>query len=195
MTTGIDAIKNACQKVSDERLDDAKEIIMQDYPFKPLDNAGRDYTEAEKTKVFRDDGFIDRYSGEKLVYPPVLRILSYLMPKEFPFHKNWKMSECHIAYWKLVPTIDHKKPVSRGGEDEYKNWITTSQLGNSAKSNWTLEELGWKLKASGNLKNWDGMLVWFMEYVKENKMQKVSYIKNWYNAALEYYKDKVLYKP
>ena len=195
MTTGIDAIKNACQKVSDERLDDAKEIIMQDYPFKPLDNAGRDYTEAEKTKVFRDDGFIDRYSGEKLVYPPVLRILSYLMPKEFPFHKNWKMSECHIAYWELVPTIDHKKPVSRGGEDEYKNWITTSQLGNSAKSNWTLEELGWKLKASGNLKNWDGMLVWFMEYVKENKMQKVSYIKNWYNAALEYYKDKVLYKP
>ena len=195
MTTGIDAIKNACQKVSDERLDDAKEIIMQDYPFKPLDNAGRDYTEAEKTKVFRDDGFIDRYSGEKLVYPPVLRILSYLMPKEFPFHKNWKMSECHIAYWKLVPTIDHKKPVSRDGKDEYKNWITTNQLGNSAKSNWTLEELGWKLKDSGNLKNWDGMLVWFMEYVKENKMQKVSYIKNWYNAALEYYKDKVLYKP
>ena len=195
MTTGIDAIKNACQKVSDERLDDAKEIIMQDYPFKPLDNAGRDYTEAEKTKVFRRDGFIDRYSGKKLVYQPVLRILSNLMKKEFPFHKNWKMSECHIAYWKLVPTIDHKKPVSRGGEDEYKNWITTSQLGNSAKSNWTLEELGWKLKASGNLKNWDGMLVWFMEYVKENKMQKVSYIKNWYNAALEYYKDKVLYKP
>ena len=46
------------------------------YPFKPLDNAGRDYTEAEKTKVFRRDGFIDRYSGKKLVYQPVLRILS-----------------------------------------------------------------------------------------------------------------------
>ena len=189
MTTGIDAIKKACQKVGDERLDDAKKIITQDYPFKPLVKAERNYTESEKTKVFRDDGFIDRYSGEKLVYPPALRILSYLMPKEFPFHKNWKMSECHIAYWKLVPTIDHKIPVSRDGKDEYKNWITTSQLGNSAKSNWTLKELGWKLKDAGDLKNWDGMMGWFMEYVKENKMQNVSYIKKWYKAAEKYYPD------
>jgi 5-methylcytosine-specific restriction endonuclease McrA len=195
MITDIDAIESVCKKLKQKKPEDAKKIIIKNLKFKPLDNAGRGYTEVEKTKVFLRDGFIDRYSGKKLVYQPVLRILSKEYPEIFPFHKNWKMSECHIAYWELVPTIDHKKPVSRGGEDEYKNWITTSQLGNSAKSNWTLEELGWKLKASGNLKNWDGMLVWFMEYVKENKMQKVSYIKNWYNAALEYYKDKVLYKP
>ena len=195
MITDIDAIESVCKKLKQKKPEDAKKIIIKNLKFKPLDNAGRGYTEVEKTKVFLRDGFIDRYSGKKLVYQPVLRILSKEYPEIFPFHKNWKMSECHIAYWELVPTIDHKKPVSRGGEDEYKNWITTSQLGNSAKSNWTLEELGWKLKDSGNLKNWDGMLVWFMEYVKENKMQKVSYIKNWYNAALEYYKDKVLYKP
>ena len=127
MTTGIDAIKNACQKVSDERLDDAKEIIMQDYPFKPLDNAGRNYTEVQKTKVFKKDGFIDRYSGEKLVFPPVLKILSNLMPIEFPYHKNWKMSDCHIAYWELVPTIDHREPVSRGGEDKEENWVCKNQ--------------------------------------------------------------------
>jgi len=195
MITDIDAIESVCKKLKQKKPEDAKKIIIKNLKFKPLDNAGRGYTEVEKTKVFLRDGFIDRYSGKKLVYQPVLRILSKEYPEIFPFHKNWKMSECHIAYWELVPTIDHKKPVSRGGEDEYKNWITTSQLGNSAKSNWTLEELGWKLKASGNLKNWDGMLGWFMEYVKENKMQKVSYIKNWYNAAGEYYKDKVLYKP
>ena len=195
MITDIDAIESVCKKLKQKKPEDAKKIIIKNLKFKPLDNAGRGYTEAEKTKVFLRDGFIDRYSGEKLVYQPVLRILSKEYPEIFPFHKNWKMSECHIAYWKLVPTIDHKKPVSRGGEDEYKNWITTSQLGNSAKSNWTLEELGWKLKDPGNLKNWDGMLVWFMEYVKENKMEKVPYIKNWYNAALNYYIDKVLYKP
>ena len=189
MTTGVDAIENVCKKVKQKKIEDAKKIINKNYPFKPLDNAGRDYTEAEKTKVFRRDGFIDRYSGKKLVYQPVLRILSDLMKKEFPFHKNWKMSECHIAYWKLVPTIDHKKPVSRGGEDEYKNWITTSQLGNSAKSNWTLKELGWKLHARGKMKDWDGMMGWFMEYVKENKMQNVSYIKKWYKAAEKYYPD------
>ena len=189
MITDIDAIEKVCEKVKQKKIKDAKKIIIKNLKFKPLDNAGRDYTEAEKTKVFRRDGFIDRYSGKKLVYQPVLRILSDLMKKEFPFHKNWKMSECHIAYWKLVPTIDHKKPVSRGGKDKYKNWITTSQLGNSAKSNWTLKELGWKLHAPGKMRDWDGMMRWFMEYVKENKMQNVSYIKKWYKAAEKYYPD------
>ena len=43
MTTGIDAIKKACQKVGDERLDNAKKIITQDYPFKPLVKAEKLY--------------------------------------------------------------------------------------------------------------------------------------------------------
>ena len=47
--TGIDAIKNACQKVSDERLDDAKKIINEEYPFTPFENKGRQYTEVQKT--------------------------------------------------------------------------------------------------------------------------------------------------
>ena len=80
MTTGIDVIENACQKVSEGDLDNAKNIIMQDYTFKPLVKAKRQYTETQKTKVFRDDGFIDRYSGEKLVYPPVLSCLLYTSP-------------------------------------------------------------------------------------------------------------------
>ena len=186
MTTGIDAIKKACQKVGDERLDDAKKIITQDYPFKPLVKAKRQYTETQKTKVFRDDGFIDRYSGEKLVYPPVLRILSYIMPTEFPFQKNWKMSECHIAYWELIPTIDHKNPVSRGGKDEYANWVCTSQLRNNIKSNWTLEELGWKLHDPGDIKDWDGMMGWFMDYVSKNKhvLEDDAYIAKWHKDAL-----------
>ena len=184
MTTSIDTIKNACQKVSDERLDDAKEIIMQDYPFKPLDNAGRNYTEVQKTKVFKKDGFIDRYSGEKLVFPPVLKILSNLMPIEFPYHPHWDMKKCHIAYWKLVPTIDHRKPVSRGGEDKEENWVCTSQLRNDAKSNWTLEELGWKLHEPGD-SNWDGMMAWFMDYVSKNKhVLEDEYIAKWHKAAL-----------
>lgn len=24
---------------------------------------------------------------------------------------NWKMSECHLAYWHLLPTIDHIIPI------------------------------------------------------------------------------------
>ena len=186
MITDIDAIESVCKKLKQKKPEDAKKIIIKNLKFKPLDNAGRNYTEVQKTKVFKKDGFIDRYSGEKLVYPPVLRILSYLMPKEFPFHKNWKMSECHIAYWELVPTIDHREPVSRGGEDKEENWVYTSQLRNSAKSNWTLEEIGWKLHEPGDIKDWDGMMGWFMDYVSKNKhvLEDDAYIAKWHKAAL-----------
>ena len=186
MTTGIDAIKSACQKISDERLDDAKKIINEEYPFTPFENKGRQYTEVQKTEVFLRDGFIDRYSGAKLVYPPVLKILSHLMPDEFPYQKHWKTSECHIGWWELIPTIDHLIPVSRGGKDEKENWVCTSQLRNSAKSNWSLEELGWELHDSGDIKNWDGMMAWFMDYVSKNKhmLEDDAYIAKWHKAAL-----------
>jgi hypothetical protein len=35
---------------------------------------------------------------------------------------------------------------------------------NSAKMNWTLEELGWILHPPGDIHKWDGMLRWFVEY-------------------------------
>ena len=186
MTTGIDAIKNACQKISDERLDDAKKIINEEYPFTSLKNKGRQYTEVKKTEVFLRDGFIDRYSGEKLVYPPVLKILSNLFKKDFPYQKHWKMSETHIAWWELSPTVDHVDPVAREGADNDENWVCTSQLRNSAKSNWMLEELGWELHDSGDNKNWDGMMAWFMDYVSKNKhmLEDDAYIAKWHKAAL-----------
>ena len=187
MTTGIDAIDNACQKISDGRLDSAKKIINEEYPFTSLKNKGRQYTEVKKTEVFLRDGFIDRYSGDKLVYPPVLKILSNLMPHEFPYQKHWKTSECHIGWWELIPTIDHQIPVSRGGEDKKENWVCTSQLRNSAKSNWTLEELGWELHDSGDNKNWDGMMTWFMDYISKNEyVLEDAYIAKWHEAALKH---------
>lgn len=119
-------------------------------------------------------------------YPPVLRLLSNLIPEEFPFHKNWKMSECHIAYWQLLPTIDHIIPVTRGGLDEESNWVCTSQLKNSAKSNWLLEELVWELYEPGNTNEWNGMLYWIMDYIKNNpEAVKDSYINSWHKAALK----------
>jgi 5-methylcytosine-specific restriction endonuclease McrA len=177
-------IADVCRAVSSGAIEHAKETIRQHYPFDPLENNGRNYREVEKTKIFLRDGFIDRYSGEKLIFPPVLRVLSSAMPSEFPFHKNWKVSECHLAYWELLPTIDHIKPVSRGGPDEESNWVCTSQLRNSAKANWLLEELGWQLHSPGNLQEWDGLLGWFMEYTSTNEMLlNDSYILNWYKAG------------
>ena len=177
-------IKRTCGAISSKDIDSAKKVISLDYPFLPLKNSGRRYSDFQKTKIFFRDGFIDRYSGDKLVFPPVLRILSKLMPEEFPFHKNWKTDECHIAYWELLPTIDHIVPISRGGVDNDSNWVCTSQLRNSAKSNWLLEELNWELHSAGALDDWDGMLTWYIAYIANNPaMLEDKYLKSWFNAT------------
>jgi len=182
-TSKTKVIESACDAIGAGNIAAAKKIIANGYPFTRLHNAGRKYSEKQKIRIFLRDGFIDRYSGVRLILPPILRLLSLLMPEEFPFHKNWKMSECHIGYWQLLPTIDHVIPVSRGGKDEESNMVCTSQLRNSAKANWLLEELGWKIHKPGNLNEWDGLMRWFMEYAEnERNSLEDGYIRLWYRA-------------
>ena len=180
-------IKEICEKIECDKILDAKNILKNKWEHKKLKNNGRQYTVNQKTQIFWRDGFIDRYSGEKLVYPPVLKVLSMKMEEEFPYHKHWKMADTHIAWWELIPTIDHVEPIARGGLDNEENWVCTSQLRNSAKSNWTLEELGWKKYNKGDPKKWDGLIGWFMEYM-ENAPKEIKddpYIKKWYKAAIK----------
>lgn len=130
--------------------------------------------------VFCRDGFIDRYSGQRLVSPGVLRALSVVFPNEFPYHRNWKLASCHIAYWQLSPTVDHVVPVARGGVDEGDNWVTTSQMRNSMKSGWTLGELGWELRPKGDIRQWDGLSSWLAEYVgSRSELQDDAYVMSW----------------
>ncbi|NCD42316.1 MAG: hypothetical protein EOL88_09520 [Bacteroidia bacterium] len=90
---------------------------------------------------------------------------------------------CH-RYWQLLPTVDHIVPVSRGGYDEESNWVCTSQLRNSAKSNWLLEELGWQLHDPGDMKEWDGLINWYLMYVeKKPDTLDDSYMRAWHGAA------------
>ncbi len=57
-------------------------------------------------------------------------------------------------------------------------------LRNSAKSNWTLEELGWSLYPPGKMTEWDGMLDWFIKYVEKNKhIITDKYIGRWYKIV------------
>lgn len=113
-------------------------------------------------RVFLRDGFIDRYSGERLVNPGVLQMLSMRLRTEFPIHPNWKVSETHPAVWQLAPTADHVVPVARGGTETFENLVTTSQLLNSAKAHWTIEELGWRVHPPGDLGEWDGLTRWLL---------------------------------
>ncbi|MBK9926055.1 MAG: HNH endonuclease [Anaerolineales bacterium] len=184
MRERADIIKDICEYINQDEDTKAINILLSEYKFIPMgENKSRNYNHFEKLQVFLRDGFTDRYSGAKLFFPPVLKILSTKLPQDFPYQKNWRLDKCHIAYWELIPTIDHIIPVSRGGKDEFDNWICTSQLRNSIKSNWLLEELGWKLHGPRDLKVWDGMLNWFIEQVnKNNKYLDDTYIKPWYKA-------------
>ena len=162
----------------------AKTIICQEYPHTYYQIEKRTYTMAQKMNQFISDGFIDRYTGEKLLNPGILKILSNYFPNEFPYQPHWKMTDTHIAYWELVPTLDHIYPIAQGGHDDESNWVTTSMKNNSIKSNYTIDEIHWTLYPKGDIADWDGLTGVFLELVNNDKeLLKDSYIKTWYRAS------------
>lgn len=165
-STVIDAV---CRALSDGADEAAASLLRRDYPFAPESITKRRYGAIDATRIFVRDGFLDRYTGERLVFPPVLRVISSALPAEFPFHPNWKTDVTHPAYWEIGATIDHLVPVSRGGADDASNWVTTSMARNSAKMNWTLDELGWSLRPAGDFREWDGLIRWFLEYTSTHR--------------------------
>jgi len=177
-------IASVCSILDDDNLSGAGELLRRDYPFTPAETVERKYGDLQALKVFLRDGFVDRYSGARQVFPGALRVLALRLPAEFPYHPNWKMTETHLAFWELSATIDHKKPIARGGENAEDNWVTTSMLRNSAKANWTLEELGWELKPPGDVSVWDGLLGWFTRHVGSHpELRQNARIAAWHRAA------------
>jgi hypothetical protein len=179
------AIAEVCSLLLGGNLAAAKSVLQTRYPFVALELSKRAYTPTESMEVFVRDGFIDRYSGARLVFPGTLRLIHRVAPTEFPFQKNWKMSETHIAFWQLMPTVDHLVPIARGGRDRTDNWMTTSQLTNSAKSNWLLTELGWPIHPAGSMADWDGLTSWFVDYIAHHPEHLADpYLETWHHAAL-----------
>ena len=57
---------------------------------------------------------------------------------------------------------------------------------NSAKSNWTIEELDWHIHPSGQIEDWDGLLSWATEFIQANpELQNDALIKKWHSVALK----------
>jgi hypothetical protein len=112
------AIAEACAALKRGVRDQAISVLKRDYPFAPNPVTKRQYRPIDSTRVFVRDGFIDRYTGEHLVFPPVLRAISAALPVDFPYDPNWKTDLTHPAYWEVGATLDHLTPVSRGGADD-----------------------------------------------------------------------------
>lgn len=180
-------ISNAINMILENNINSAKEILINEYPSSIYDIKKRTYTATQKMEQFLADGFIDRYTGQKLLNPGTLKVLSSYFPEDFPFHPHWKMTETHIAYWELIPTIDHIYPIAKGGLDDKSNWVTTSMKNNSIKSNYTLDEIHWTLHPKGNLNDWDGLTKPFISLVEKNReLLQDNYIKTWYNISKKF---------
>ena len=177
-------LADVCAALMANRMEDAAEVLAAHYPFAPAPNAGRRYSPRELMAVYKRDGFVDRYTGHRLVFPGTLRLLAQLLPEQFPFHPNWKTDACHFAFYELFPTLDHVVPVSRGGPDNFENWVTTSMLRNAAKANFTLDELGWLLHRPGDIQQWDGLTTWFLDWATRDKgILDHAYLRRWHDAA------------
>ena len=130
----VDVLAEAASCLLDAKLDSAAEAINTEYPFIPVKSNGRNYTIKQMMNQFFSDGFIDRYSGKRLVNPGMLRTLSQMIPKAFPYQAHWKTEECHIAYWEYQPTIDHIRPLSKVGQDALNNIIICNRITNFEKT-------------------------------------------------------------
>jgi hypothetical protein len=82
------AIERICHALTDGNSAEAGAIARQEMPFQPVVQPKRAYSDVDALRIFLRDGFIDRYSGQRLVFPGVLRLLSLLLPDEVPYHPN-----------------------------------------------------------------------------------------------------------
>jgi hypothetical protein len=98
MVDATDVIRQACEAIASGNEAEARDLLRREYPFTPCRPVQRSWTKTEALRLFIRDGFIDRYSGQRLIFPVIFRALSKLLPAEFPTHPNWRMTETHIAY-------------------------------------------------------------------------------------------------
>lgn len=122
-------VSRACALIAEGDLGEAPRTLGK-YPSQRASTPRSTWPRARLLRVFQRDRFADRYSGEALVVPGTLRALAVLVPKQFPYQRNWKQAETHPAFRELSPAVDHVVPLALGGLDEESNAVTTSSPSN-----------------------------------------------------------------
>lgn len=192
----------------EEKTKEASEMLRENYPFKPYEKplskrkegrkhdipspitvktpVNRKYTQKESLELFFKNGFLDQYSGKRLVCPAALYAMSFALPEVFPW--SGARVESHQGLWDLFPTVDHVEPVSREGQDVPSNWVTTSMTLNMKKGNQTLTELGWSIYDVDDSSAWDGLVSWYVEFARKNPdVASVPNNKGWHKTTIDVY--------
>jgi hypothetical protein len=185
-----DVLSKVCAALAVGNSHSAREILRDRYPFVQVEKIARRYSVSQSMKLFMHDGFIDRYTGTRLINPGVLLLLHVMLGDDFPAHPHGKLSATHLAFWELFPTVDHVVPVSRGGRDDKSNRVTASMLSNQAEDQWTLDDLRWELHPPGVVAEWDGLSRWLVDYLAANPTVLADaaephrgYIRRWLTAT------------
>lgn len=164
-------------------------LLRASWPFAPSARTERKVSDREKLQVFKADRFRCRYTGDLLLLPAYLRVLSALYPDAFPYHQNWKAEETHPAYWSHTASLEHVEPVSVGGAEHLDNWVTTSMARNQVRSRFALESLGWAVRPRSTDSDWDGGISAFIALSDTDGVltnpHHGSYIARWRSLALE----------
>jgi hypothetical protein len=92
-----DTLAEVCMAVDVGSRSAAARLLREQLPFEPIERIERRYSKLQMMRIFNNDGLLDLYSGQRLVFPGTLRLISINFKDEFPFHSNWKTSESHFA--------------------------------------------------------------------------------------------------
>ncbi len=119
-------------------------IHLQESQPKTLPEQLRDTTRMpggkKEREIFAKDGWRCRYCGTRVISKDARKIIK----EEFPIETHWasKESERHTALHSQAASLDHIIPHSRGGKNEYSNFITACGPCQFGRNCWTLEEVG-----------------------------------------------------
>lgn len=178
----------------------ASQLAQQYFPFAPLtrlplelyrpaglparrtigQSAKRKLTDSQKTLIWIRDGFLDRYTGEPLVFPGALYAIGGLLPEAIPRPDNQTIQTAHLVYWTLFPAVDHVVALADGGAQHEDNYATVSFIRNTAKGTYSREELGWALLPRVVNSEWDGLCTWFVKAVEKHpELLEYNRLGNW----------------
>ncbi len=136
-------------------------------------------------RTFFRDKFQCRYCGKKTVFIGALHLLHAKLGERFPYNRSWQRNKTHPAYWEIVASCDHKKPLARGGKvADANNLVTSCYWCNSMKGDWELEELesiGWEMHDPTD-PNWDGLVGHFVQAMEVLHVTDRNLLK-WYRVC------------
>ncbi len=113
-----------------------------------------------ESQVYQRDGYRCGYCGIRVIDTKALLKMEKIVGKKY-FKVKGKNNERHGVALVLRATIDHIKPLSRGGRTRMDNLITSCWSCNYGKLNSTLEQLGISnplKKPSNPNRYWNGLM-------------------------------------